>query len=304
MAIGGELQLPVDSFGVSDYVYHLQSYLLPRPEQFTQRTLPGRAGGVRGVVGRPSAHWAIPEIMELEWDWLDEVVAALSCENPRAGLQAGCGAPAQGRGRREGPWWPPTVSGPRPRPPSPAPSCDITSAPARNPASGTWEVLGADHLGVVHDFVLWEETCREASTSSTRGSWWQRRPACCGTLTAGCRSLAIESRGEPWEESGAQLRTPASREPPQQGQTPRGTTSCPLGSSVDYHPLGEGQLPWFVIGASPMLLSRGGPSAARAPSAEEEVTPTGGEPLGGSSAYPRGGGLKSSRPANTLMCFQ
>ena len=22
------------------------------------------------------------EIMELEWDWLDEVVAALSCENP------------------------------------------------------------------------------------------------------------------------------------------------------------------------------------------------------------------------------
>lgn len=43
----------------------------------------GRAAGreVRG--GRPSwrpGHYL--EIMELEWDWLDEVVAALSWENP------------------------------------------------------------------------------------------------------------------------------------------------------------------------------------------------------------------------------
>lgn len=26
--------------------------------------------------------WHYLEIMELEWDWLEEVVAALSCENP------------------------------------------------------------------------------------------------------------------------------------------------------------------------------------------------------------------------------
>lgn len=59
--------------GIGDYVYRLESYLLPR-------------------VGREAQHWPLAvqgaaarhylEAMELEWDWLEEVVAALSWENP------------------------------------------------------------------------------------------------------------------------------------------------------------------------------------------------------------------------------
>lgn len=56
--------------GSSDYVYRLESYLLPR-------------------VGREAERWRSEErrrhyleAMELEWDWLEEVVAALSWENP------------------------------------------------------------------------------------------------------------------------------------------------------------------------------------------------------------------------------
>lgn len=62
--------------GSSDYVYRLESYLLPR-------------------VGREAQHWPLAErwrseergrhyleAVELEWDWLEEVVAALSWENP------------------------------------------------------------------------------------------------------------------------------------------------------------------------------------------------------------------------------
>lgn len=43
-----------ESFRVSDYVYHLQSYLLPRgPEQFTQRGRSAAGGRRSEVVGRP-----------------------------------------------------------------------------------------------------------------------------------------------------------------------------------------------------------------------------------------------------------
>lgn len=51
------------------------------------RAVGGAQRAVRGGVATPAAHWARAsrhylEIMELEWDWLEEVVAALSWENP------------------------------------------------------------------------------------------------------------------------------------------------------------------------------------------------------------------------------
>lgn len=127
---------------------------LPSGAPATQGAEPSTAAG--GACGpRRRRHYL--EAMELEWDWLEEVVAALSWEKPLwldSRLVMEPLRKAQ-RGRGVRPERPAPALGPsRPAcspPPSAPPS--LHRGP-RELAPAVPEVLGADDLGVVHDFAL------------------------------------------------------------------------------------------------------------------------------------------------------
>lgn len=172
-----------DSFGSVTTFTISQSHLLPRgPEQFTQRGRL-RAGGRRSeVVGR--ALRALGTTWR-SWSWSGtgwtRCVRHWSCENPLWLDSRLVMEPLQAarEGRRGGPMVATHClpAGPCPRSSEVPRTPHVTSraAPGPEPSLRYPEVLGADHLGVVHDFALVGGDRREASTSSTRAGWWQRR---------------------------------------------------------------------------------------------------------------------------------
>lgn len=80
-----------DSCGISGYIYHLESYFYLEGDRSLHTVAAGGGaqqtvrGGTASPVPSANGTQALQhylEIMELECDWLEEVVAALSWENP------------------------------------------------------------------------------------------------------------------------------------------------------------------------------------------------------------------------------